>query len=113
MTEELSTSTTPASSPEAKALRLLALAHLLEEQRSSGNTPRHIHNLIGLIEEGATVPFIARYRKEMTGAMDEVVIGALKDRYEELCELEARKQTILATIQQQGKLTPQLEQQIA
>jgi uncharacterized protein len=113
MTEELSTPSAPATQPEAKALHLLALAHLLEEQRSSGHTPRHIHNLIGLIEEGATVPFIARYRKEMTGAMDEVAIATLKDRYEELCQLEARKQTILTTIQQQGKLTAPLEQQIA
>ena len=98
---------------KAKQLHLLALAHLLEEEKSGNHTPRHLHSLIGLLDEGATVPFIARYRKEMTGAMDEVVVLRLKDRFEELCELEDRKQTILDTIQGQNKLTLELEKQIS
>ncbi|MFY9226369.1 MAG: Tex family protein, partial [Blastocatellia bacterium] len=105
MTEEIST-------PNQQQFHLLALAHLLEEQKDN-YSPRQIHHLVGLLEEGATVPFIARYRKEMTGAMDEVVVGNLKERFEELCELETRKQTILETIQKQGKLTPELEGQLA
>lgn len=97
---------------EQQQFHLLALAHLLEEQKDN-YSPRQIHHLVGLLEEGATVPFIARYRKEMTGGMDEVVVGNLKERFEELCELETRKQTILETIQKQGKLTPELEGQLA
>ncbi len=111
MTEEL-TSTTPPSEQEEKQFHLLALTHLLEEQKAN-HSVRQIHGLIGLLEEGATVPFIARYRKEVTGGMDEVVIANLKERFEELCQLEIRKQTILDVIQKQGKLTPELEKQIS
>lgn len=110
MTEELSQLSAP-TEQEKKQFHLLALTHLLEEQKAN-HSLRQIHNLIGLLEEGATVPFIARYRKEVTGGMDEVVVSSLKDRFEELCELEIRKQSILDLIQKQGKLTPELEQQI-
>lgn len=111
MTEELTPTTSP-SEQEEKQFHLLALTHLLEEQKAN-HTVRQIHGLIGLVEEGATVPFIARYRKEITGGMDEVVVANLKERFEELCQLEMRKQTILDVIQKQGKLTPELEKQIS
>lgn len=67
---------------------------------------------IALLDDKATIPFIARYRKEKTGSLDEVQIAAIADQYARLIELEARKQTILTTIEQQGQLTPELKQQI-
>ena len=67
-----------------------------------------VKNTIALLDEGATVPFIARYRKEATGSLDEVAIGAIKDLYEKLTQLVQRKETILATIEEQGKLTPEI-----
>lgn len=67
---------------------------------------------INLLIEGATVPFIARYRKEMTGSLDEVQIAAIKDRYEKIIELEKRREAIIASIKEQGKLTPELEKQL-
>jgi protein Tex len=91
----------------ATELRQSALARLLVE-RPADKTPPLLRNLVTLLDEGATVPFIARYRKEMTGAMDEVEIATIKDRYETLYELEERKQTVLDAIHQQGKLTPEL-----
>src|SRR5690606_1317449 len=58
------------------------------------------------------VPFIARYRKEMTGTLDEVQITAIRDRVQQLRELDKRKEAVLKSISEQGKLTPELEQQI-
>lgn len=65
-----------------------------------------------LLDDGATIPFIARYRKEATGSLDEVAIAAIKEMYDKLSELEARKQTVLSTIEEQGKLSPQLKERI-
>ncbi|GAB4487827.1 MAG: Tex family protein [Raineya sp.] len=65
-----------------------------------------------LLQEGGTVPFIARYRKELTGSLDEVQIAALRDRLEQLEELDKRRETILKSIREQGKLSPELEQKI-
>jgi protein Tex len=67
---------------------------------------------IKLLDEGATVPFIARYRKEVTGALDDTQMRQLEDRLNYLREMEDRRQTILGSIQEQGKLTTQLEQSI-
>ena len=60
-------------------------------------------NTIKLLSEGASVPFIARYRKEATGSLDEVVIIAIRDRLHQLEELEKRRETILNSIEEQGK----------
>ena len=65
-----------------------------------------------LLDEGCTIPFIARYRKERTGALDEVQITAISDRYEKLQEIQKRKDTVIKTITELGKLTPDLEQRI-
>lgn len=73
---------------------------------------RYVSNLLKLLDEGATIPFIARYRKEMTGCMDEVKIGEIKDIYEHYRELEKRKDVVLETIREQGKMTDKLENQI-
>lgn len=69
-------------------------------------------NTINLLKEGATVPFIARYRKEMTGSLDEVQIGAIRESYEKIIELEKRREAILASIREQDKMTPELERQL-
>lgn len=71
-----------------------------------------VERTIGLLNEGATIPFISRYRKEVTGGLDEVQIGAIKDQLDKLTELRKRKETILATIEEQGKLTPELRKRI-
>ena len=74
---------------------------------------RSVENTLSLLEEGCTIPFIARYRKERTGTLDEVQIAAISDLNEKLTELEKRKETIIKTISEQGKLTPELEKRIA
>ena len=71
-----------------------------------------IEKTIALLEDGATIPFISRYRKEATGGLDEVQIGEIKNQYDKLCETEKRKQTILRTVEEQGKLTDDLQRRI-
>ncbi|NJK63761.1 MAG: RNA-binding transcriptional accessory protein [Synechococcaceae cyanobacterium SM2_3_1] len=75
-------------------------------------SPHQIKNALDLFAEGATVPFVARYRKERTGEMNEVQLRQLQDRYTYLTELEDRKQSILSTLADQGKLTPELRSRI-
>lgn len=72
-----------------------------------------IENTLKLLTGGATIPFISRYRKEATGGLDEVQISDIHTRYEKLCELAKRKETILSTIEEQGKLTDELRRRIA
>ena len=67
---------------------------------------------IKLLDEGATIPFISRYRKEATGGMDEVQVAAVAAEHTKLQELEHRKTYILETIEAQGNLTPELRQRI-
>ena len=67
---------------------------------------------IALLNENATIPFIARYRKERTGSLDEVQISQIADEYHRFLEIDDRKATILKTINEQGKLTPELRQRI-
>lgn len=76
-------------------------------------TSRQVNNTIQLLVDGATVPFISRYRKEKTDALDEIQITEIKERYEKLLEIEARKKTILAAIEKQEKLTSELQERIA
>ncbi|MGA1475669.1 MAG: Tex-like N-terminal domain-containing protein, partial [Prochlorothrix sp.] len=71
--------------------------------------PWQIEAALALLSEGATVPFIARYRKERTGELDETQLRQIQERQDYLQELADRKQTILKAIQDQGKLTPELE----
>ena len=71
-----------------------------------------VDNTLSLLDGGATIPFISRYRKEATGGLDEVQIGEIKDRNDKLCELAKRKETILSTIEEQGKLTEELRKRI-
>lgn len=74
--------------------------------------PNQAEAVIKLLDEGNTVPFIARYRKEATGSLDEVQIKAVEDRYHYIQQLEQRKEEVLRLIQEQDKLTPELEQAI-
>ena len=71
-----------------------------------------VRNVVKLLEEGATIPFIARYRKEMTGSMDEVMIATIRDRVKQMKELDARKETILKSLKELEKLTPDLEKAV-
>jgi uncharacterized protein len=73
---------------------------------------KYVRNVIDLLAEGATVPFIARYRKEATGSMDEVAIIYIRDRFKQLLEIEDRRATILKSVNEQEKLTPELKQKI-
>lgn len=73
---------------------------------------KNVSNTIGLLNEGATIPFISRYRKEMTGGLDEVQIAAINDQFEKLKELSKRKETVLKTVEELEKLTPELRQRI-
>ena len=73
---------------------------------------RQVESTLNLLNEGATIPFISRYRKEMTGGLDEVQIGNIKERYDKLCEITKRKETIINIIKEQNKLTPELKKRI-
>ena len=73
---------------------------------------KQVRNAVQLLNDGATIPFISRYRKEMTDGMDEVQLSDLKEQYDKLCELAKRKETVLKTIKEQDKLTPELENRI-
>ncbi len=66
-----------------------------------------------LLEEGATIPFIARYRKEATGSLDEVVVAAVRDRLSQLAELDSRRDTILRSLEERGLLTDELKEKLA
>ena len=84
--------------------KMIAAAMKLQEHR--------VENTLKLLQGGATIPFISRYRKEATGGMDEVQISEINDRYEKLCELAKRKETIISTIEEQGKMTAELKNRI-
>ena len=73
---------------------------------------KQVANTIKLLEEGATIPFISRYRKELTGSMDEEVVGFVKEELKRLHELEKRRESILKTIEEQGQLTEELRSKI-
>ena len=72
----------------------------------------HVANVIKLLGEGATIPFIARYRKEMTGTMNEENVAAVQKRMDQLIEFQKRKDSVIESIREQEKLTPELEQKI-
>ena len=80
--------------------------------KSLGLSLKSVKNTVELLDGGATIPFISRYRKEATGGLDEVQIDQIKTQNEQYCELEKRKEFILKTISEQEKLTPELEEKI-
>ena len=70
--------------------------------------PRHVENVVRLLDEGNTIPFIARYRKELHGAMDDTSLRTLEERLQYLRGLEERRDTVKKSIEEQGKLTEEL-----
>jgi len=80
--------------------------------KTLGIPENYVKNTLDLLESGATIPFISRYRKENTGSLDEVQITEIRDLYEKWVELDKRRGVILDSIEEQGKLTPELAQQI-
>jgi uncharacterized protein len=95
--------------PELKSLPTPVLIHIAKLL----NVPlKGMLAVIALLDEGATVPFIARYRKEATGNLDEVQIRDIQEKLEYFRELEDRRETVLASIAEQGKLTPELKAKI-
>src|SRR6476659_3636186 len=94
---------------EPKALSTSILLHIAKLL----NLPlKGMIAVIALLDEGATVPFIARYRKEVSGNLDEVQIRDIQEKLEYFRELEDRRETVLQSIEEQGKLTPELRAQI-
>jgi uncharacterized protein len=75
-------------------------------------SPHAVENTLKLLDEGCTIPFISRYRKERTGGLDEVQITAISNRVERLQEIAKRKETVIKTIKEQGKMTPDLQKRI-
>ena len=78
----------------------------------SGISEKQISSTLHLLGEGATIPFLSRYRKEATGGLNEVQIEQIKEQHDKLCDIAKRKETILGTITEQGKLTAELEKRI-
>jgi protein Tex len=71
-----------------------------------------VENVLRLLDDGATIPFISRYRKEMTGSLDEVKLLHIKDEYKRLKELDARRESVIKSIEEQDKMTPELRQKL-
>jgi len=80
--------------------------------RKLGLQEWQVENTVRLLDDGSTVPFISRYRKEMTGSLDEVIILNIKDQYEKLRELDKRRDAIIKSVEEQEKMTPGLLQRI-
>lgn len=80
--------------------------------KATGLPTTKISNTINLLEEGATIPFISRYRKEVTGSLDEVQIANIQEQLQKLKDIDKRRETIIASIEEQGKMTPELLQKI-
>ena len=80
--------------------------------KATSISEKQVANTIELLEEGCTIPFISRYRKEVTGSLDEVQVASISDNLDKLKELEKRKETIVKTIEEQGKMTPELKTRI-
>jgi uncharacterized protein len=86
--------------------------HIASLSRELHLAPHQVQAIAQLLEDGATIPFIARYRKEATGSLDETVIAALRDRLAQLEVLDKRRETILKSLEEQGKLTDELNARV-
>jgi len=86
--------------------------HISKIARELALTPKQVEGTADLLNEGATVPFIARYRKEATGSLDEVAITAVRDRLNQLMELDKRREAILKSLEERGQLTDELKEKI-
>lgn len=86
--------------------------HIIQITKELNLQEKQVNATAGLLAEGSTVPFIARYRKEATGELDEVAVTAIRDRWEQLQQLDQRKAAVLESIEKQGKLTDELKEKI-
>ncbi|MBW3469450.1 Tex family protein [Arthrospiribacter ruber] len=86
--------------------------HFVKIAEELGVKVKQVTDTVELLDGGATVPFISRYRKEVTGSLDEVQVASIRDRVQQLRDLEKRREAILKSIQEQEKLTPELEKKI-
>ena len=86
--------------------------HVPKIAQELGFTPKQVQATVDLLDEGATVPFIARYRKEATGSLDEVAITTVRDRLNQLMELDKRREAILKSLEERGQLTVELKEKI-
>lgn len=89
---------------------IMSQQHILIVAQELNIGSKQVQATLNLLDEGATVPFISRYRKEMTGSLDEVQVAAVRDRVTQLRELDKRKEAILKSIEEQGKLTAELKE---
>ncbi|MFM7024434.1 MAG: Tex family protein [Flavobacteriales bacterium] len=87
--------------------------HCKTISQSTKISEKQVNNVIQLLDAGGTIPFIARYRKEITGSLDEVQIGEIKKQYDECIELDKRRASIIKIIEQQGQLNPELHKQLS
>ena len=86
--------------------------HIPKIAQEFGFTPKQVQATADLLNEGASVPFIARYRKEVTGSLDEVAITTIRDRLNQLIELDKRREAILKSLEERGQLTDELKEKI-
>jgi uncharacterized protein len=92
--------------------RMMDEKHVAKVARELGLKAHQVKGVASLLDEGATIPFIARYRKEATGSLDEVAVAGIRDRLEALRELDKRRESILKTLEETGKLTDELRQKV-
>ena len=86
--------------------------HIAKIARELGLKAHQVKAVAALLDEGATIPFISRYRKEATGSLDEVAVAGIRDRLEALRELDKRRESILKTLEETGKLTDELKEKV-
>ena len=86
--------------------------HYIKIAQELSVSSKQVDATVSLLDEGATVPFISRYRKELTGSLDEVQVAAIRDRIQQLRELDKRREAIIKSLTDLGKLTPELEKQL-
>ena len=86
--------------------------HVTTISSELGISPRQIEAVAVLLDEGATVPFISRYRKEVTGSLDEVQITSVRDRLSQLAELDSRKEAVLSSLEKHGHLNDELKAKV-
>lgn len=99
--------------PLSRAMEQENISRWIEQiTREFSLQQKYVKAVADLLAGGATIPFISRYRKELTGSMDEVMIANVRDRLEQLRELDKRREAIISSVEKQGKLTPELMQQI-
>lgn len=95
-----------------KEIDLMISNHFQKIAAELSLSPKQVQTTVELLDEGATIPFLARYRKEMTGSLDEVAIAAIRDRITQLRDLDKRREAILNSLKEQEKLTPELERKV-